>query len=154
MPSILDGSLPRNPQDITDAPTQTDTSSDGFDRESCALRPFLLRQGQAAEFEATVASGIPHLGRLRSPADIAGSIIAVIVDSIDTMFWRTRPHMRQKTIEGLKFRRYFYSATSVILIARVFGILAALFHGRPYPVFAALPEAMPFRHGFWLEASA
>lgn len=89
---------------------------------------------------------IVHLLFSRSPAAIARLIIAIIIDSINTVFARwPYTHICEKVFEGVTPAvANFNTASTVIFIRVVVRIIATLCHPTPYPKLASMGRAVSF----------
>lgn len=103
------------------------------------------------ESNLPVAPLVPRLRCAASPSDISGSIVPIIVDSIQGQSIRWS-HVSQEPFKGLEFGCYLDAAASVARIRRIVGILATAQHVLPYPIipctrFTVSPSPIPDFYG-------
>lgn len=131
-------SVGRRSQGTLYRPSQLDDSPVQCRLVDCkTTAPSTKGEGLALIGQATGSASVPTLFFDGSPTDIPRFIVAHVVNAVDAMLGRrASTHVSQKGLERpAPFGANCYPAAAIVGVVLLAGILAAVQHRRPNPIF-------------------
>ncbi len=106
------------------------------------ISPFHSGLSFSVKFYKMVVSSIALLLRSCRPSAIFRTIIPIWVNSIYTHVWLWMPHVFKKISKTAPSFAYFNSATTIILVCLIFGIIASLSNSKPDSLYSSAVKSV------------
>lgn len=121
----------RSGEGVFHAPTVADSGGHQPEGESTNLGPLRKRLGSALERDASVRSGIPHLGFTVGPCAVSRTVRPIVVDAIEAGTGRTFAHVGVKVGELQPPLADGDASPAVVGVGLVVRVTAPVQHPKP-----------------------